>query len=307
MSKSELPVKGVLSPVITPFNENLEPDAARLAAHCKWLIDSDVGLAVFGTNSEANSLSLAEKRSLLDHLVDTGLPAERMMPGTGACALSDAVELTKAAVEYGCAGVLMLPPFYYKGVSDGGLFNFYSELIQKVGSSELRVYLYHIPQVSNVPITYNLIEKLLKEYPGTIAGIKDSSGDWQNTKGMLDQFQPQGFDVFAGSETFLLQTLREGGAGCISATANVNPAAIAGLFKSYTDSSSDEQQEKLNAVREQFAGYVMISALKAAVAHHSGDSEWRRVRPPLTPLDGKQSEALATQLAGLGFAMPGLV
>jgi len=247
-------IRGVLSPVVTPFTDTLEPDADRLAQHCRWLVDSNVGLAVFGTNSEANSLSMNEKRRLLDHLIDAGLPAGKMMPGTGSCALSDAIELTQAALTHGCAGVLMLPPFYYKGVSDEGLHRFYSELIQKIGNSKLRVYLYHIPQVSNVPITYALIERLLKEYPGTIAGIKDSSGDWSNTLGMLEQFQPHGFDVFSGSETFLLETLRRGGAGCISATANVNPARIAELFENFEAANAEEHQSQLDAVRSQFDG-----------------------------------------------------
>jgi 4-hydroxy-tetrahydrodipicolinate synthase len=299
-------IRGVLSPVVTPFTKTLAPDAERLTAHCQWLIDNDVGLAVFGTNSEANSLSITEKRQLLDHLVAAGLPAGKMMPGSGACALTDAVELTNAAVAHGCAGVLMLPPFYYKGVSDDGLFNFYSEVIQKVGSSKLRIYLYHIPQVSNVPITFSLIEKLLKEYPGTIAGIKDSSGDWDNTRGMLENFQPQGFDVFAGSETFLLATLNSGGAGCISATANVNPAAIANLAAHYQDANASELQTQLDAVRDQFTGYVMISGMKAVIAHHKGDSDWIRVRPPLTNLTAKEQKELVAALDEIGFSMPGL-
>ncbi len=299
-------IRGVLSPVVTPFTASLEPDAARLAAHCEWLIRSNVGLAVFGTNSEANSLSLGEKRHLLDYLIDRGLPSHRMMPGTGACSITEAVELTTAAVNHGCAGVLMLPPFYYKGVSDEGLHKFYSEVIQKVGDNNLRIYLYHIPQVSNVPITYPLIEGLLKEYPGTIAGIKDSSGDWSNTQGMLEQFQPDGFDVFAGSETFLLSTLLAGGAGCISATANVNPAAIAHLFEHYTESGAEEKQQQLDAVRDSFQGYVMIAALKAMIAHHGNDPDWMRVRPPLTEIDSSQQLALAETLSGVGFSMPGL-
>ena len=220
--------------------------------------------------------------------------------------MTDAVELTNAAVAHGCAGVLMLPPFYYKGVSDEGLFNFYSELIQKVGDSKLRVYLYHIPQVSNVPITFNLIEKLLKEYPGTIAGIKDSSGDWENTRGMLENFQPQGFDVFSGSETFLQATLNAGGAGCISATANVNPAAIANLVEHYQDANASELQTQLDAVRDQFQGYVMISGMKAVIAHHKGDADWIRVRPPLTDLTATEQKTLVAALADVGFEMPGL-
>lgn len=299
-------IRGVLSPVVTPFTSSKEPDADKLTAHCQWLLDSNVGLAVFGTNSEANSLSLGEKRHLLDHLLAAGIPADRMMPGTGACSITDAVELTEVAVKQGCAGVLMLPPFYYKGVSDDGLYNFYSDLIQKIGSDSLRVYLYHIPQVSNVPITYNLIERLLKDYPGTIAGIKDSSGQWENTKGMLEQFQPDGFDVFAGSETFLLDTLNAGGAGCISATANVNPAAIAHLAAHYTDADASTQQTQLDAVRGQFDGYVMIAAMKAVIAHHKQDADWMNVRAPLTEVSSEQQRTLVSELDNIGFSMPGL-
>src|SRR5438067_714328 len=221
--------RGVLAPVVTPFTADLSPDPARFVAHCRWLLEQDVGLAVFGTNSEANSLSVSEKLALLDALADARIPASRMMPGTGCCALPDTVELTRRAVQLGCAGVLMLPPFYYKGVSDDGLFASFAEVIERVGDAKLRIYLYHIPPVSNVPISLALIERLLARYPGTIAGIKDSSGDWNNTRAMLERFQPRGFDVFAGSESFLLATLRGGGAGCISATANVNPASIAAL------------------------------------------------------------------------------
>jgi len=294
-------IRGVLSPVVTPFTSALKPDTGRFVQHCQWLLDSGVGLAIFGTNSEANSLSVSEKRTLIDHLVDAGVPASRMMPGTGACSTTDAVELTRTAVQHGCAGVLMLPPFYYKGVSDEGLFRFYSEVIQQVGDERLKIYLYHIPPVANVAITYALIERLLKEYPGTIAGIKDSSGDWNNTRGMLEQFQPDGFDVFAGSESFLLATLRAGGAGCISATANVNPAAINRLYEAYESDDADQQQAQLDAVRDQYKHYVMIAALKATIAHHREDSEWMRVRPPLIEVSDEQSKKLINDLANVGY------
>ena len=192
---------------------------------CRWLLSQDVGLAVFGTNSEANSLSTEEKVELLDRLVAGGIDPARLMPGTGCCALTDSVRLTAHAMKLGAGGVLMLPPFYYKGVSDDGLFRSFAEVIERVGDRRLRLYVYHIPPVSQVPITLGLIERLLKTYPGIVAGVKDSSGDWNNTKAMLDAFAAGGFDVFAGSETFLLANMRHGGAGCISATANVNPGA----------------------------------------------------------------------------------
>ena len=267
---------------------------------------SDVGLAVFGTNSEGNSLTVAEKLALLDSLIETGIPAARMMPGTGTCALPDTVELTRHAVTHGCGGVLMLPPFYYKDVSDDGLFASYAEVIERVGDARLRVYLYHIPQVSRVPIGLALIDRLLQRYPGTVAGIKDSSGDWNNTQAMLERFQPRGFDVFSGSETFLLATLRAGGAGCISATANVNPAAIAQLAREWQEPDADARQAALDGVRAAFQKFPMIPALKAAVAHFSGDAAWPTVRPPLVALTTDQRRQLLETLNALGFAMPGL-
>jgi 4-hydroxy-tetrahydrodipicolinate synthase len=299
-------LRGVFSPVITPRADDPRQAAAMLVRHCRWLLEQDVGLAVFGTNSEANSLSVAERMHLLDALADAGVPGQRMMPGTGCCALDDSVELTRHAVARGAGGVLMLPPFFYKGVSDDGLFASYAEVIERVADPRLRIYLYHIPHVSQVPISLALIERLLKAYPGVVAGIKDSSGDWANTSAMLERFQPQGFDVFAGSETFLLATMRAGGAGCITATGNVNPGAIARLYRTWQDADADAQQAALDALRATFARFPMIPALKAAVAHFSGDAGYAAVRPPLVRLDGQQNTALLAALQASEFSMPGL-
>lgn len=298
-------LRGVFSPVTTPFAADLGPDAPRLVRHCRWLLSQDVGLAVFGTNSEANSMSVGEKKALLDALIEAGIPGQRMMPGTGACALTDSVELTRHAVRHGAGGVLMLPPFYYKGVSDDGLFASYAEVIERVADPRLRIYLYHIPQVSNVPISLALIARLLKAYPGAIAGIKDSSGDWENTKAMLERFQPEGFDVFAGSESFLLANMRGGGAGCITATGNVNPGAISHLHRTWQQPDADAQQKALDAVRGIFQRFPMIPALKAALAHYSGDAGYAAVRPPLVALSPQQHTELLAALQAHGFSMPG--
>jgi 4-hydroxy-tetrahydrodipicolinate synthase len=289
---------------VTPFDRELRPDETRLIQHCRWLLEQGVGLAVFGTTSEANSLSVAEKIALLDTLVTAGLPPTRMMPGTGCCAFADTVELTRHAMQLGCAGVLMLPPFYYKGVSDEGLFRSYAEVIERVGDRRLRIYLYHIPPVAQVPISLSLIERLLKAYPGTVAGIKDSSGDWNNTRAMLEQFQPHGFDVFSGSEAFLLATLRGGGAGCITATANVNPTAIVQLYKSWKQADADAQQKKLDTTRAAFAQFPLIPAMKAAIAWKTGRQDWVHVRPPLVDLDAAQQRTLQASLDQVGFTMP---
>jgi 4-hydroxy-tetrahydrodipicolinate synthase len=296
---------GVLSPVVTPFDENLDPDPVRLARQCHWLISQGVGLAVFGTNSEANSLSVDEKLLLLDRLVDGGVPADKLMPGTGCCALTDSVRLTSHATKLGCGGVLMLPPFYYKGVSDEGLYRNYAEIIERVGDSGLRIYLYHIPPIAQVGISPDLIERLVKEYPGIVVGIKDSSGDWANTQAMHDR-QWDDFHIFVGSESLLLANMRAGGAGCISATANVNPAAIHRLYEQWQDPSADRQQAALNELRDLVQGYPMIPALKATVARYASDQDWKRVRPPLLPLADDQCADLYARLDELGFEMPGL-
>ncbi|MBN3760857.1 dihydrodipicolinate synthase family protein [Burkholderia sp. Ac-20365] len=296
--------QGALSPVLTPFDDNGVPSAERLVRHCRALLNDDVGLAVFGTNSEANSLSVAEKRDLLDALIAAELPAARMMPGTGACALPDAVELTRHAVANGCGGVLMLPPFYYKGVSDEGLFRAYASVIEAVGDARLRIYLYHIPPVAQVPLSLALIERLLKAYPGTIAGIKDSSGDWENTSAVIDAFAATGFEVFAGSETFLLRTLRAGGAGCITATGNVNSAAIARLAREWQAVDAPAQQRRLDETRAVFQRFPMIAAMKAAIAWQSGDEAWANLRPPLVELHATQRMQLENALEAIGFRIP---
>jgi 4-hydroxy-tetrahydrodipicolinate synthase len=299
-------IKGVLSPVVTPFKPDMSPDVKRFARHCKWLLANNVGLAVFGTNSEANSIALDERMALLEGLVGSGVDPARMMPGTGCCALTDSVRLTAHAVKLGCAGVLMLPPFYYKGVSDEGLFRNFAEIIERVGDARLQVYLYHIPPVSQVGISLALIERLLKAYPKNVAGLKDSSGDWNNTKAVLDAFAKSGFDVFPGSETFLLAGLRTGGVGCISATANVNPAAIHNLYAKWETAEADKLQKGLDDIRGTFQKYPMIPALKQAVAHWSDDAAWAKVRPPLIELTAEQAKNLVTDLNQRGFDMPGL-
>jgi 4-hydroxy-tetrahydrodipicolinate synthase len=300
-------IEGVLSPVVTPFRKDYSPDAERFVRHCRWLLKSGcAGLAVFGTNSEANSMSVAEKRKLLEALVAGGVSPSTLMPGTGHCALSDSIELTRAAVDMGCAGVLMLPPFYYKGVSDEGLYRNFAEIIERVGDERLQLYLYHIPPVSQVAITLNLIERLLSKYPGIVAGVKDSSGDWNNTKTMLDQFAKAGFDVFAGSEVFLLDNMRGGGKGCITATGNINPGPIANVYKNWRTADADKLQAGITATRKIVQKQPMIPALKACVAHFGNDPQWKTCRPPLTELTSAQEEELIRDLKSAGFTMPGL-
>jgi 4-hydroxy-tetrahydrodipicolinate synthase len=295
---------GVLAPVLTPFGPDLAPDAARFTRLCQWLLaEGCAGLAVFGTTSEANSLSLDERERLLDDLLAAGVDPARLMPGTGACAIPDTVRLTRKAVRAGCAAVLMLPPFYYKGVSDEGLFRAFAEVVERVGDDRLKVYLYHIPPVAQVGIGPALVERLLAAYPRAIAGMKDSSGDFENTRAMIERFGGAGFDVFAGSERFLLQTLRAGGVGCITASANVNARAIAGVHRAWQGKDADRLQGELNLVRGALEKHPVIPALKSVVARASGDAAWRAVRPPLIALAEERANALAAELSRVGFEM----
>ncbi len=296
----------VLSPVITPFKADGSPDAPKLLKQCKWLEANGVGQAIFGTNSEANSMSAAQKMHTLTALVEGGLNPEHMMPGTGATSIDAAVTMTRHAVDHQCAGVLMLPPFYYKDVSDDGLFAYFSEVIQKVGSTALQIYIYNIPPVTKINLSLSLLERLTKEYPNTVVGMKDSSGDWAYTESVIKLLAPSGFRVYAGSEVFLMRALRAGGVGCISATANVNPKAIAELAAHWRESNADERQAGLDQVRGIFAKYQMIAGMKTAVAHYTNDPEWLRVRPPLMQLPADQQAQLLKELKQINFSMPGL-
>jgi len=314
-------IRGVLAPVVTPFKADLAPDSQRFIAHCRWLLSQNCGLAVFGTNSEANSLSMEERARLLEELVAAGVDPSRMMPGTGCCSIMETVKLTAQAVEHSCAGVLMLPPFYYKDVSEEGLYRYFSEVVQRVGDARLKIYLYHIPPVAVVGITTGLVERLLAAYPTAIAGMKDSSGDWNNTKTFLDAFVTAspartGFDVFVGSESFLLANMRNGGVGTISATANVNPAAIHKLYQkcsgnqkalgtsASTPAELEALQTRLNVVRDVFSKkYTMIAALKQAIAIYMDDPAWAKVRPPLVELTAEQAKTLAAELKAISFEM----
>jgi 4-hydroxy-tetrahydrodipicolinate synthase len=297
-------LRGVFAPVLTPFNERLEPDTGRFIAHCRWLISQHVNLAIFGTNSEAASLSVAERIAMTDAILQAGVPAARLMPGTGGCSIADAITLTKHAVDMGASGALMLPPFYFKGVSDEGLFAYYAEVIERVGSDRLKIYLYHIPQLTQVPITLNLIAMLRKRYPDTVVGAKDSSGNWDNTRAMLDNFSRDGFDVFPASESLLSRALPLGAAGCISATVNMNPAGIHAVYEGWNGLKGAELQAKADVIRTIFQAVPMIPAMKRVVAQFSNHASWGVVRPPLCALSEVAAAQLLTTLADAGFDMP---
>jgi 4-hydroxy-tetrahydrodipicolinate synthase len=293
---------GVLVPVLTPFTRAGDPDAGRFVAFCRFLLEEGAdGLAIFGTTSEANSMAAGERMELLDRLIAAGVPAAKLMPGTGACSLTEATTLIRHAVGHGVGGVLMLPPFYYKGMSDDGLFAFFSAVIDRVGSAALRMYLYHIPPQTVLGLSLDLVGRLIKAYPQTVVGLKDSSGDWNNTAALLDRYP--GFAVFPGSEVFLLDGLRQGAAGCITATGNVNVAGIRRVYENWRSPEADALQAGITLTRKTIQAYPMVPALKRIVAHFHSDPDWAAVRPPMVPLAEAQSAALLADLAKIGFTL----
>jgi 4-hydroxy-tetrahydrodipicolinate synthase len=297
---------GIWSPALTPLDETLKPDGARFVAHAKWLLESGChGLAVFGTTGEATSFSVAERIQLLETVLDAGLPPERLLVGTGCCALTDTIALSAHAAGAGCKNLLVLPPFYYKDVSDQGLVDSFSRVIDGVGDPALGVYLYHFPKLSAVPITHGLLAGLSAAYPGIVKGVKDSSGDPDSTTGFIKGF-PE-LAIFPGTEGYMLPMLEAGAAGCISASCNVNGQAIRRVYDAWRAGNDEAMalQAEITAVRQVLQANPMIPTLKAIVAKQRDDSAWLRLRPPLVALARQQSDQLWAGLAAAGFAAGG--
>jgi 4-hydroxy-tetrahydrodipicolinate synthase len=292
--------QGVFCAALTPVAEDLSPDVPALARHCRWLIAEGCdGVAVLGTTGEANSFSVAERMRLLEGVVGAGIPAERLLPGTGCAALSDTVELTRHAVGLGVAGVVMLPPFYYKDVTVEGLLASYDAVIDRVGDPGLKLVLYHIPPMAQIPIPLDLIERLRERYPEVVVGIKDSGGDLAHMVELVRRFP--GLAVLAGADPLMLPLLQQGGAGCITATSNLAGAELAAIYAGWRDPARkgevEAAQARVTELRARVSRWPQIAALKAAMALRTGDPGWARVRPPLVPLTRAESDALAAALA----------
>ena len=293
------PLRGVIAPTLTPFNDDLSIAEDLYIAHAKrCLADGCVGLAPFGTTSEAQSVGIEERMEMLASLAASGIAASKLIPGTGLTSLPDTIRLTRHAVGLGCAGVLVLPPFYYKDVPDDGLYDYFRRLIDGVGDARLRIYLYHIPQVAGVGLPVALVRRLHTDFPGTIVGIKDSSGDWENTSALL---AIEGLVVYPGSELPLMAALELGAMGSISATANINAAGIAEvirLFDSGDRTAAAARHETVRKFRLTVQGYAPIPVMKRMMALASGDRRWANTRPPLLAASVEEGRALAEVLAG---------
>ncbi len=289
--------RGIYAASLTPVTDELEIDYERLNEHCRRLMNNGCdGVCLLGTTGEANSFSVKQRRTALATVLEGGVPPEKLLVGTGCSALDDTIELTRQAVDYKVGGILLLPPFYYKSVSDAGIYAGIARLIDAAGTPDLNIYLYHFPQMSAVSFSHNLIEKLLRDFPGIVLGMKDSSGDYNHMRTVIDEFP--GFEVYAGSERFLSDILEVNGAGCISATANLTSQLMRQVF----DRPATERpalQKKLDEIRDQFEQYAMIPALKLAIAEQTGDRTWLNLVPPQAPLDVSEKGLLLDQLAAV--------
>ena len=295
---------GVNAAVLTAMHADLSVDLDRMAAHCRWLLANGCnGLAILGTTGEANSLGIDERIAVMEGLVARGISPAVLLPGTGTTAITDTVKLTRRAEELGCRGALLLPPFFYKNPSDDGLFAYFSEVIQRVGGS-IKIFLYHFPQQSAVPFGIDLIGRLLKAYPGRVKGIKDSSGDFANTKSYADNFAKDGFEVYCGDDGALHALLQAGGAGCITAAANVGSAVSATVYANWDRTLGAEAQITLAAIRKAVTSAALIPGLKALVARHTGDAAWNTMRPPHLRLSADAAAKLfsAFDVCGLKLA-----
>ncbi|MCK8785737.1 dihydrodipicolinate synthase family protein [Roseomonas sp. NAR14] len=287
--------QGVFCAALTPLDAALNPDHGAFAEHCHYLIAEGCdGIALLGTTGEANSFSTAERQALLETAVKAGIAPHRLLPGTGVVAIPETVALTRHALSLGVETIVMLPPFYYKGVTEDGLFAAYAAIVERIADPRLKVVLYHIPQMSAVPIPATVIERLLAAFPGTFVGIKDSSGDFANMEALAKRFP--GFSVLAGADPLMLPLLRAGGAGCITATSNLVAADLAFVYRNHADPAKadavEAAQARVVAARNRASRFAQMASLKAMTAQRTGNPGWERLRPPLLPLAAEERAAL---------------
>ncbi|MCP4382816.1 MAG: dihydrodipicolinate synthase family protein [Hyphomicrobiales bacterium] len=295
-------IQGVHCAVATPIAADGNPEFGLLIAHCRALLAEGChGLAPLGTTGEANSLGNGTRKALVEAIIDGGIPAEVLVPGTSTPAIADTIDLTRHAVETGAKGTVVLPPFYYKNPGDEGLYRYYSRVIEGVGDDRLRVVLYHIPQMSQVPISHGLIERLLAAYPGIVCGIKDSSGDIDNMVAMCERFPNLG--VLAGADPLMLPVLQAGGAGCITATSNLRADALRVVWDNWRPPEKavavEAAQDRVNAWRSLAASYAQIPTTKSMIARIRGDETWVNVLPPHVELTTAERQTVWDQMADL--------
>lgn len=303
-------INGVFSAALTPINEDYSINLNLYLSHCQRLLKQNLtGLSIFGTTGEANSFNVDEKIIALEFLIANNISPDQLMPGTGQCSISDTVRFTKKCSFHKVRAVLVLPAFYYKGVSDEGVIEYYRRVIEEVGDNKLLYILYHIPKVSGVPITFDVIDKLIKLYPNNVVGMKDSSGDLDNMLKITKFFN--GFSLFSGSDSLALKVTKHGGAGAITAASNISGRLLSFIINNYKDESLIDNLQELQVLQEKIRQTLLthqpVSALKAFMSVKYSKNEWNRVNPPLIKINNPKNHKTVISLMELIKKMEELV
>ena len=299
--QSLAPYAGIWPALLTPLTSNLDIDIPVFAAHCKALLAAGcVGVTPFGTTGEGPSFSVAERIAAVDGLIAAGIPPERILVSTSCAALPDAVALTRHATQAGCFGVLLLPPFFLKGVPDQGIIDSYAQVVEQVADARLRIVLYHIPQVSGVPLSHHVIETLMARFPATIIGIKDSGGQRTWSLGLAQAFMPP-LQVWVGHEPDLQVMAAKGTKGAVSGVANVMPRLVHRLVADFASAQAAGDMARIQQLLAILSGYGLTAAFKGIMAMTTGHAGWRRVRAPLVALSDQAFEQLAGQMQAFGL------
>lgn len=293
------PVRGLWCATLTPLDRQGRLDRAALTAHVQGLLARGVdGIALFGTSGEGPSFTVAERFAGLDGLLAAGIPPERLLAATGCAALADTVALTRQAVNAGCPRCLVVPPFFWKGLSDEAVFRYYAALIDAVNDDRLRVYLYHIPQVSAVAIHPDTVARLAEAYPGIIAGVKDSGADLAHTQALLKRLPD--LSILTGYEPHLPALMKQGCTGTICGVANLWPGSIAALLE---PGAHHVDTQPIRHFLDLVHPYGFVPALKSILASQAGDPAWCAVRPPLLPLSETDRASLFGALKQAGIEL----
>ncbi|MCD2175994.1 dihydrodipicolinate synthase family protein [Rhizobium sp. C4] len=286
-------MQGVIAAVPTPLSADLEPVRAPFIAHCRWLLANGCdGLNILGSTGEANLFDGETRRSVMRWAAED-LPRDRLMVGTGTPSLMETIDLTRHAARLGYPIALVLPPYYYKPLTDDGLVAWYLALHEALGDSAIEVYFYNYPQMTGITIPAEVIARLRQHAPARFAGIKDSSGDLAYCRALATCFE--GFAVYPSSEVSLGEALASGFAGCISATTNQTSAQSAKVWRDRHAPAKTDLDE-ISAVRSAIAGPALVASVKSLVAERTGDPIWTRVMPPFVALNDEQRAVLVNSV-----------
>ena len=282
---------GIWSAALTPLDAQLQPDAETAIAYYGDLLANGCdGINLLGTTGEAMSFGVDQRVRLMQSIAESTLPIERFMVGTGAASLQDAVQLTRAAFDLNFAAALVLPPFFFRDVTDDGIVRYFDELLRRAHAPGKRVLLYNFPRMSGVTFHADLVDRLVAEFPEAIAGMKDSSND-PSLQREVAKRQPH-LAVFPATEQSLIEANAYRAAGCISGSVALWPKIAAKAF-----AGEEEAAARAGQLRAALAGPLLISAIRYLTAKERNQESWERTLPPLVALTPAERSALDARLA----------